>query len=119
MTIHERILVYAELLYQKSLESLSGQRYRKAEITTSAAGGAAMFLAEDSETPTELKRRAVALVNTVQALLGDIRRAGVEEYGERFMSGKNTRGKRIDDEIAIFFEDIRSAAQETQRLASQ
>jgi hypothetical protein len=118
MNVHERIFVYGEILYQKSLSLFNEARYRRAEITASAAGGAAMFLVEDVETPSEMRDRSILLANASSSLLGNIRLDEREEYGEHFLSGGKRRKQKIEHEVNLSFEDLRDAAQEIRRIGS-
>lgn len=114
--VHERILIYGELLLQRALERIEAEQFRRAEVSAASAGAAAVFLEEDTGTPPAIKGRAAALSTAAERLLSEIWAHETTRYGERFLSGAERQAQEsCHREAALFVSDLRSAAQETQR----
>lgn len=118
-TVHERIFALAEILYQRALARFQAEQFRRAEVNASAASGAAIFVEQDTETPQDLRDRARALANTLEAFLSDIWREQTHQYGDRFLSGPKERQRdTADREAALFICELREAMGEVTRLGS-
>jgi hypothetical protein len=116
MTVHERIFVYAEILYQRALERLEAGQLHRAGVNASAAVGAAVFVEQDTATPSDLCERARGLIKAVESFMSDIWRQGTQEYGERFLSGSKKHPQdAAAKEVALFICDLRLAANEAGR----
>lgn len=108
MDIHGKLLLYAEILYQRALDRFEAGKYRRAEYLASAASGAAVFVEQDTEAPREITERARALSAALTEFLSTVWRASREEYGDRFLSGP----KKGEKEVEVFLSDVRDAARE-------
>lgn len=116
MDIQARILGYAEILYSKALEQLKEERFRKAEINALAAAGASIFLERDEDSPPEIRGKARELSKTLENLVSAIWSQELEEYGERFLSGRNRKASALAESA---FEDLREAATEAQKIQAR
>lgn len=114
MSVIERIYAYAEKLYENALANIEDTNLRLAQINAAAASGAAMFVFIDPATPDDLKSRAFRLATTLERLLSDIWREHLDEYGQRFLSGKGRATDQFDHDARSFMNGLRDAAREIQ-----
>lgn len=113
MTVLDRIYLYSEELYRRSLGKLEAGHIYKANTTACAALGAAIFVEQEKEAPEELRVRANRLAVTLEDFLSVLWKEQVQNYGERYLSGaKKRKPDLVEKEVSQFADDLRRAARE-------
>lgn len=95
---HERVLMYAQTLYERALMRADKEEFKKAEFAASIALGATALLVEDEDTPEHIRAKAIRIKETLRHLLSEIWKAQTEGYGNRFLSGKKSKEEKLMDE---------------------
>lgn len=102
---HERVLAYAQFLYERSLFHLERDHFKKAEAAVMFATSAAAFAGGDDEADDGVRKNARNLRAACEALLSEIWAAQIEGYGRHFMSGAKTKEQRLVSECVADLDD--------------
>ena len=113
MNVYEGIFKYGNMIYQNALAHFEREQYRLVQIKASASAGAIGYLIGVPETPPAIRQMAAQLFSAIDNLISEARKAEVQKYGEKFLSGSKTKKAGEKWEVQEFMEDLIEMARES------